>query len=53
MGNYGAKIVAGLEEAPMSVETSVSGMLEIFDGATREKTGGTFQSADPAQPCVW
>jgi len=52
MGNGGARAF-GLEEAPMSLETSMKGVLELIDNATREKTSGTFQSADPEVPCAW
>jgi len=52
MGNGGARAF-GMEEAPMSLETSIKGVLEIIDNATREKTSGTFQSADPEVPCAW
>ena len=45
MGNKGAKS-AGMEQAPVKVEDSVAGLLEKVDGATREKTSGTFQSYD-------
>ena len=53
MGNFGARTVAGLKEAPMTVETCINAMLEIVDGTTKEKTSGTFQTADPAQPVAW
>ncbi|RDL35067.1 NAD(P)-binding Rossmann-fold containing protein [Venustampulla echinocandica] len=47
MGTFGAKS-HGMEDAPVTLEQSVEGMLKKFDGATREKTSGTFQSYDEA-----
>lgn len=41
MGNAGAK-ANGMEEAPVKVEDSASGILNTVDGATREATGGSF-----------
>ncbi|KAH8684204.1 hypothetical protein BGZ60DRAFT_366304 [Tricladium varicosporioides] len=45
MGNQGAKS-SGMEEAPVTLEDSVNGMLTKIDHATREATSGTFQSFD-------
>lgn len=47
-GNLGASTV-GMEKAPTSVEDSVKGLLQKIDGATRDQTSGTFQSADGAE----
>lgn len=41
MGNFGADTF-GLKEAPLSVEDSVGGMLQVIDGATKESTGARF-----------
>lgn len=48
MGNMGAKSL-GLEEAPTTLKESVDGIIETVDGATREKTSGTFESFDDAK----
>jgi len=45
MGNGGA-VANGMEEAPVTLNDSVAGMVSKIDGATREKTSGTFQSFD-------
>lgn len=45
MGNMGAK-ANGMEEAPVTLQQSVDGILGKIDGATREETSGTFQSFD-------
>jgi len=38
MGNAGAKW-AGMEKAPLTLEQSVSGMMKVIDGATKETSG--------------
>ncbi|CAG8957314.1 hypothetical protein HYFRA_00010737 [Hymenoscyphus fraxineus] len=45
MGNQGAASM-GMEEAPVSVQQSVEGVLKKLDNATRENTGGRFLSFD-------
>jgi norsolorinic acid ketoreductase len=45
MGNAGA-IANGLKEAPTTLETSVDGMVDKIDTATREHTSGKFISFD-------
>lgn len=42
MGNKGATL-SGLENAPETLEGSVSGILNRVDNATREKDGGKFK----------
>ncbi|RDW61497.1 aflatoxin biosynthesis ketoreductase nor-1-like protein [Coleophoma crateriformis] len=44
-GNAGAAAV-GMDAAPVTLEQSVTGMLDKIDNATREETSGTFQSFD-------
>ena len=39
MGNTGA-IAFGLEQAPVTVEESCTGMIEVIDRATKEEYGG-------------
>ena len=39
MGNAGAKEF-GMEEAPVTVEDSCNGMVEVFDKSTKEEYGG-------------
>ncbi|KAL3421809.1 aflatoxin biosynthesis ketoreductase nor-1 [Phlyctema vagabunda] len=41
LGNAGA-VVFGLEKASITVEESVTGVVKLIDGATREKTSGRF-----------
>ncbi|KAJ7626905.1 hypothetical protein FB45DRAFT_749694 [Roridomyces roridus] len=41
MGNGGAKAF-GMEQAPVTVEDSVNGVLSRIDGATKEKSSGKF-----------
>ncbi|KAJ3024327.1 hypothetical protein HKX48_000002 [Thoreauomyces humboldtii] len=41
MGNTGAQGF-GLKEAPQTIDESITGMLEVFDGATQETVGGAF-----------
>jgi len=41
MGNTGAKIV-GLTEAYTPTDVCCAGIVKVIDGATREKTSGTF-----------
>ncbi|KAH7400158.1 aflatoxin biosynthesis ketoreductase-like protein nor-1 [Cadophora sp. MPI-SDFR-AT-0126] len=48
MGNLGARS-SGMEEAPVTLKDSIHGMLSKIDGATREKTSGTFQSFDDTE----
>ena len=43
MGNNAARL-AGMEKAPIEVDVSISGLVSIMDGATREKTSGNFCS---------
>jgi norsolorinic acid ketoreductase len=38
-GNAGA-VAVGMQEAPLTVDQSVNGMVHILDTATREKYGG-------------
>jgi norsolorinic acid ketoreductase len=45
MGNAGA-VANGMEQAPVTLEDSVNGVLGKVDKATREGMGGTFQSFD-------
>jgi norsolorinic acid ketoreductase len=45
MGNAGA-VANGLAEAPTTLETSVDGMVDKIDNATREQTSGKFISYD-------
>ncbi|TVY81853.1 Norsolorinic acid ketoreductase [Lachnellula suecica] len=51
MGNRGATN-NGLEEAPTTVQECVDGMIDKIDGATKEKTSGTFVSAD-GEKVIW
>ncbi|KAJ7626956.1 hypothetical protein FB45DRAFT_795196 [Roridomyces roridus] len=41
MGNGGAKAF-GMEQAPVTVEDSINGVLSRIDGATKEKSSGKF-----------
>ena len=43
MGN-GSATKHGMKEAPVKLEDSISGMLSVFDSATRETHGGRFWS---------
>ena len=52
MGNVGAKI-AGMDEAPMTLEQSVTGILKIVDPATRETHSGKFWSAEDSKELPW
>lgn len=45
MGNEGAK-AHGMTEAPTTIETSVDGIIDKIDNATRSHTSGTFVSFD-------
>jgi len=45
MGNAGAKFF-GMEQAPLTLDESVTGLMDKIDNATREKSSGTFQSYD-------
>lgn len=45
MGNAGA-LASGMEQAPLTLQESVDGILSRVDKATRESMGGTFQSFD-------
>ncbi|KAE8447505.1 hypothetical protein EG329_010635 [Mollisiaceae sp. DMI_Dod_QoI] len=51
MGNDSAKGV-GMEEAPVSVEEGVAGIIDKLDKATKEKSSGTFLSFD-GEPVGW
>lgn len=48
MGNNGAKKV-GLEKAYTEVDECVAGMVTVIDGATREKTSGTYAVWDGSE----
>lgn len=50
MGN-GAAVGVGMTEAPNTLEESVTGLLGLFDGANREKSG-TFLSIT-GEPVAW
>jgi norsolorinic acid ketoreductase len=45
MGNDAATGV-GMEQAPLSVEDGVNGIIDKLDKSTREKDSGTFISFD-------
>jgi len=45
MGNAGAKAF-GFEKAEITVEESVSGLVNVIDSATRESTSGKFMVYD-------
>ena len=52
MGNTGAK-VAGMDEAPMTLEQSVTGILKIVDPASRETHSGKFWNAEDGKELPW
>ena len=52
MGNAGAA-VAGMKQAPMSVEQSVSGILGVLDQSTRATHSGKFWSAEDGSELPW
>ena len=52
MGNAGAAL-AGMKQAPMSVEQSVSGILSTVDKATRASHGGRFWNAEDGSELQW
>jgi norsolorinic acid ketoreductase len=45
MGNAGAK-ANNMDQAPVKIEDSIQGQLQVIDGATREKTSGRFWDFD-------
>ncbi|KAF4550792.1 Norsolorinic acid ketoreductase nor1-like protein 2 [Elsinoe fawcettii] len=47
MGNAGA-VSSGMKEAPVTLQDSVAGILNKVDLATRDRSGGNFQSFDEA-----
>ena len=52
MGNAGAESV-GMKEAPMTVEQSVTGILNVVDKATRETHSGKFWNAEDGSELPW
>ena len=52
MGNSVAKVV-GMDEAPMTLEQSVTGILKIVDPATRETHSGKFWNAEDGKELPW
>jgi norsolorinic acid ketoreductase len=51
MGNRSANGV-GMEEAPVSLQDGVDGIIDKLDKTTREKSSGTFISFD-GQSIAW
>lgn len=51
MGNLSANLL-GLEQAPLSIQDSVDGMLRIIDDATKDTHGATFSEYN-SQPYPW
>ena len=43
--NAGARLL-GMEQAPMSIDESVGGLVKLIDNATREETPGHFLMAE-------
>lgn len=52
MGNAGAK-VAGMEQAPMTVEQSVTGMVQLLDDSTRDTHSGRMWNAEDGTEMPW
>ena len=49
MGN-GAAIGVGMEQAPVTVEDSVKALVDLFDSASREKSGAFTASSGESIP---
>jgi norsolorinic acid ketoreductase len=49
MGNAGA-LACGMKQAPLTLEPSITGMLDKIDSATRENSSGKFVTFNGEKP---
>jgi len=52
MGNAGAK-VAGMDQAPLTLEQSVTGIMKLLDDSTRDTHSGKFWDAEKNNEIPW
>jgi norsolorinic acid ketoreductase len=52
MGNMGARLLLGLEEAFIGVDESCNGIVQLIDAATKDSHGGRFWDNE-GKPLSW
>ena len=52
MGNMGARLLLGLEEAFIGVDESCNGIVQLIDAATKDSHGGRFWDNE-GTPLSW
>ena len=52
MGNTGA-VIAGMKQAPVTLQQSVTGILKLLDESSRETHSGRFWAAESGEEMLW